>query len=114
MWINIAFILKDVLYLSLIGLLSYLFYKERKELLNRIMSKSYEQFEYFQKMFPGEVKEVEKLREDEREKSSEDEEIKKELDLEYAKEKEFLEKTEEDWEESEVDLPKLRERIKED
>ena len=112
MWINIAFILKDVLYLSVIALLSYLFYKERKELLNRIMAKSYEQYEYFQKMFKGEVDEVKKLREDARAKAGEDEEIKSELDLEYKKEKEFIEQTEEDWPIEEVDLPELRDRIK--
>ena len=112
MWINIAFILKDVLYLSVIALLSYLFYKERKELLNRNMAKSYEQYEYFQKMFKAEVDEVKKLREDARAKAGEDDEIKSELDLEYKKEREFIEQTEEDWPVEEVDLPELRDRIK--
>jgi len=114
MWINFALILKDALYLGVIALLSYLFYRERKELLNRIMAKSYEQYEYFQNMFKEEVDELKSLRKDSRKKDEVDEEIKKEQDLEYEKERKFIEQTEEDWPEEEVDLEKLREQIKED
>jgi len=113
MAIQIAFILKDVLYLSVIALLSYLFYKERKSLLDRIMADSYKEYEYFQNMYKKDIKEAEKIRKDERAKAGEDEEIKKEMDIEYKKEKDFLDQLEEDFAEEEVDLPKLREQIKE-
>lgn len=108
MWINLAFVLKDIMYLGVIILLSYLFYKERKELLNRIMANSYEQYEYYQKMFKGEVEELKKERDAVREETNEDAEIKRELDLEHGTEQEFVDGMDEDWAEGEVDLPELR------
>ena len=109
--INFAFILKDILYLGVIFILSYLFYKERQQLLNRIMARDFEQYEYYEKMFKGEVKELKDQRDDVKKEMGEDADIKKELDLEYRKEKEFLEHTEEDWSEDDIDLKELRERI---
>jgi hypothetical protein len=76
------------------------------------MSKNYEQFEYYQNMFKEEVKELKNLRTDARERDEIDEEVKKEQDLEYKREKKFIEQTEEDWQEEEVDYEKLREQIK--
>ena len=89
----------------------WLHIKERESLLNRIMARDYEQFEYFQKQFKGEVEELKDLREDAREKKGVDTEIKEEMDLEYKKEKEFIDKTDEDWNEDDVDLPELRKRL---
>ena len=115
---NILLNFKDLFYLGAIMLSFYLFYlerkssaKERSELLDRIMAKDYEQFEYFQKQFEGEVKELKEQRDAVRKKSGVDEEIKEEMDLEYKKEKEFIEKTDEDWNENEVDVPELRKRL---
>lgn len=92
----------------------WLFSRERKSLLDRIMARDYEQFEYYQKMFKGEVEELKEQRKEAKEEDREDAEIKKEMDLEYTKEKEFIKGTEEDWEESEIDLKELRERIPKD
>lgn len=117
---NFAFILKDAMYLGVIAFMSWLFYKawklskeERKELLDRIMSKNYEQFEYYQNMFQEEVEELKKMRGDAREIDEIDEEIKEEQDLEYKKEKKFLDQVDEDFNEEDVDLPELRKRIEE-
>ena len=113
MAIQIAFVLKDVLYLSVIALLSYLFYKERKELLSRIMADSYKEYEYFQSMYKKDIEEAEKLRKDARAEAGEDVDIKKEMDVEYKKEREFIDQLEEDFAEEEVDLEKLRKNLKE-
>jgi len=117
--INFAFVLKDIMYLGVIAFMSYLFYKawklskaERKDLLDRVMAKDYEQYEYFQSMFKKDIEEMEKIRDDVRGVDEVDEEIKKEQDLEYTKEKKFLEQVDEDFNEEDVDLPELRKRIK--
>ena len=91
----------------------WLHIKERESLLNRVMARDYEQFQYYEKMFKGEVKELKDQRTEVKKELGEDAEIKKEMDVEYVKEKEFVEGTEEDWEEDEVDLEKLREKLKE-
>ena len=106
-----------ILGITAIGALTlqqWLHIKERESLLNRIMANSYKEYEYYQKMFEGEVKELKDQRKDMKVEDKEDAEIKKEMDLEYTKEREFLEQTEEDWEEAEVDLKKLREKISKD
>ena len=110
-WVQFSLVLKDILYLGVIALLCYLFYKERKSLLDRIMAESYKEYEYFRKMYDKDIKETEKLRKDARVEDEVDKEIEKEIDAEYEKEKEFLKQTEEDCEEDEIDLPKLREKI---
>jgi len=89
----------------------WLHIKERESLLNRVMARDYEQFQYYEKMFKGEVDELKDQRKEVKEENREDEEIKKEMDLEYAKEKKFIEGTEEDWSTEDIDLEKLRERI---
>ena len=90
----------------------WLHIKERSSLLDRIMANNYQEFNYYRKMFEGEVKEMKKQRDDEKRGISEEEEIKEQEDEEYKKEKEFIENTGEDWEEDEIDLPELRKRIK--
>ena len=91
----------------------WLHIKERESLLNRIMANNYQEYEYYKKMFEGEVKELKDQRDDVKKEIGMDEEIKKEMDLEYKTEKDFLQTTEEDWTEDDVDLKELRERIKE-
>ena len=90
----------------------WLHIKERASLLDRIMSNNYQEFNYYKKMFEGEVEELKDQRDAAKKEDSEDAEIKKEMDLDYEKEKEFIKNTDEDWDETEVDLKKLRERIK--
>ena len=58
-WLGTAIILGGVILLT---------FFERKQLLNRIMSKNYQEYEYFTRMFGDEVKEMKRLREEAREK----------------------------------------------
>lgn len=90
----------------------WLHIKERSSLLDRIMANNYQEFNYYRKVFEGEVEELKDQRKEAKKEDRDDAEIKKEMDLEYEKEKKFIEDTDEDWDESEVDLEKLRERIK--
>ena len=92
----------------------WLHIKERSSLLDRIMANNYQEFNYYRKMFEGEVEELKEQRKEVKEEDKEDAEIKKEMDLEYTKEREFIKGTEEDWTEEEVDLKELRERIPKD
>jgi len=91
----------------------WLHIKERSSLLDRIMANNYQEFNYYKKMFEGEVKELKDQRTEAKKEMGEDAEIKKEMDVEYEKEKKFIEGTEEDWSEEDVDLEKLREKLKE-
>ncbi len=109
----------DLLILGIVSigalvLQGYLSSKERKQLISRIMSKSNEEYEYFQKQYDKDSKELEEARSGARSLGKEDDEIKEELDLEFKKEKEFIDKTEEDWEGEEVDYEELRKRIGKD
>ena len=106
-------LIKDALFIGATVFIVVLFLKQQRNLLDRLMSKNYEQYEYFQKQFDEEVEELKKQRADVRVENKEDAEIKKEMDVEYGKEKEFIEGTEEDWSEEDVDLEKLREKLKE-
>jgi len=108
---NYMALIKDALYIGAIVFLCWLFYLERKSLLNRIMARNLQEYEYHDKMYEKDIKEAEKLRNEAREERDVDKEIKEEIDLKYKKEKEVLAKMEEDWSEEEVDFEKLRERI---
>ena len=90
----------------------WLHIKERSSLLDRIMANNYQEFNYYRKMFEGEVEELKKQRDEAKEDISEEDEIKEQMDEEYKKEREFIDSTDEDWEADEVDLPELRKRIK--
>lgn len=92
----------------------WLHIKERSSLLDRIMANNYQEFNYYRKMFEGEVKELKDQRIEAKKELGEDADIKQELDLEYKKEREFIKGTEEDWDESEVDMEKLRKRLNKD
>ena len=112
-------IIMDILYfviLSVVAIAAVFFQgwlnqKERKSLLNRVMAKDYEQLNYYEKMFQGEVKELKDQRSVVRKEMGEDEEIKKEVDAEFEKERKFIGETDEHWNEEDVDLPELRERL---
>jgi len=105
------FVILSVVAIAALFFQGWLNQKERKTLLNRVMAKDYEQLNYYESMFKGEVKELKDQRDVTRKEMGEDEEIKKEVDAEYAKEKEFIEGTDEHWNEEDVDLPKLREKL---
>ena len=90
----------------------WLHIKERSSLLDRIMANNYQEFNYYRKMFEGEVEELKKQRDEAKEDISEEGEIKEQMDEEYKKEMEFIDSTDEDWEADEVDLPELRKRIR--
>ena len=109
----------DLLILGVVAIAALFFQqwlhiKERSSLLDRIMSNNYQEFNYYKKMFEGEVEELKEQRDTAKKEDGEDAEIKKEMDLEYTKEKEFMKGTEEDWDEEEIDFKKLRERIPKD
>lgn len=106
------FVILSVVAIAALFFQGWLNQKERKSLLNRVMAKDYEQLNYYETMFKGEVKELKDQRGITTKETQEEKEIKEEMDIEYKKEKEFVEKSDEDWEEDEVDLPALREKIK--
>lgn len=86
--------------------------KERRELLNRIMSKNYQEYEYYAQKYPEDVKEVTKIRDEAREvrgaSPMTEQDFEKPLDPEV---KQFLESTEVDWNPEEVDINKLKEML---
>ncbi len=88
--------------------------RERKDLLNRIMSKNYQEYEYYDKKYPADVKEVEAIREEARDirgtSPMTEQDFEKPLDPEV---KQFLESTEVDWNPEEVDVDKLKEMLNE-
>ena len=92
----------------------WLHIKERSSLLDRIMANNYQEFNYYRKMFEGEVEELKEQRDEAKKEIGKDGEIKKKMDLEYEKEKRFVEGMDEDWNEEEVDLEELRKRIDKD
>jgi len=106
----------DILILGIVAIgalvfQNWLHIKERKSLLNRIMARDYEQLNYYDTMFKGEVKELREQRDEVKKEYKEDAEDKKGEDKEYEKEKAFIEGTDEDWSEEEVDLEELRKKI---
>ena len=106
----------DLLILGIVAigaivLQGYLFSKERAQLLSRIMAGSLEEYEYFQKQYRKDSKELDESRKNAKIEDKVDAEIKEEMDLEFKKEKEFVDKLEEDWEGEEIDHEELRRRI---
>ena len=91
----------------------YLTTKERSKLLDRLMARTFQEYEYYDKIVPEEVEETKKLRDEAREiRDTEDEEAKT-IDEEYAPELKSLKSFEEEWSGDEVDLEKLRAMNKE-
>lgn len=87
--------------------------KERSKLLDRLMARTFQEYEYYDKIVPEEVEETRKLRDEARGKRDTEDEEAKEIDEEYAPEIKSLKNFEEQWEGEEVDLDKLREMNKE-
>ena len=109
----IYFVILSVVAIAALFFQGWLNQKERKTLLNRVMAKDYEQLNYYENMFKGEVKELKDQRDVVRKEMGEDEESKKEEDAEYKKEKKFIEETDEHWNTEDVDLPELKKRLEE-
>lgn len=106
------YLIVSLVAMGLLVLQSYLFYRERSKLLDRIMAKTYDQFEYYDKIVPEEVDEVKRLRDEARVTRKFEDEEAKAIDEEYAEEREVLDtQFEEDWEADEVDLKKLKESL---
>ena len=102
-----------IVFIGFIGL-EILHYFERKKLLSRIMSKTYQEYEYYDKVFPKEAKEQEKLREEAREVRKIEREETIEMEEEYGpKPNKELGDMEENWGSQEVDIVKLKEIIEE-
>lgn len=87
---------------------NWLHMKERTQLLSRIMAKSLEEYEYYEKMFKGEVKELKDRRDD---LNKEDKEIEEVVDSEYEKEAKFVEELDMGIKPEDVDLKKIRDMI---
>jgi hypothetical protein len=86
--------------------------KERKDLLNRVMSKNYQEYEYYAKKYPEDVKEVTQLREEARavrgESPMTEQDFAKPIDPDVEQ---FLASTEVDWNPEEVDVDRLKEML---
>lgn len=97
-----------------IVLMYHLSKKNESKLLDRLMARTFQEYEYYDKIVPGEVEETKELRDEARKiRESEDAEAKSE-DEEYAEEISSLKSFEEQWEGEEVDLEKLRTMNKEE
>jgi hypothetical protein len=57
----------EYILIGVIVLQELAFWFERKKLLNRIMARDYEQFEYYDKKYNEDIKEVKKIRDEARE-----------------------------------------------
>jgi biopolymer transport protein ExbB/TolQ len=65
-----AYILVSILVLYVV---SEMFHRaERTKLLNRLMAKDYKEFRYYQEKWPGDLKEIEKVRDETREELKEE------------------------------------------
>lgn len=108
----------EIIILVMIGgyAISEVFHRrERKDLLNRIMSRNFEEYQYYDKKYTRDLKEVDTLRKDIRKEQR----IEAELPAEkLVEEKEAYEKftkgLEEDWSEDEIDKKKVSEIINKD
>ena len=89
---------------------SFLDRKERDRLMNRIMSKNYTEFEYYDKKFPEDVKEVVELREEARKERSElmPHDVESSAPEEVTK---FIEGLDEDWSSDDVDKDVIKKLI---
>ena len=108
---SLDLLILGVVAIGALVLQNWLHIKERKSLLNRIMARDFEQYEYYENMFKGEIKELKEQRDEVKKEYKEDAEDKKEEGKEYEKEIAFIEGTDEDWSEEEIDLEELRKKI---
>ena len=75
------------------------------------MAKDFEQYNFYKKMFPEEVEETKKLRDEARDMRKQDSEIEEQTNVEFKAEKEFVEGLEEDYTGEDIDYEKLKKRI---
>lgn len=91
---------------------NWLHIKERKSLLNRIMTRNFDELNYYETTHKSEIK---KIQDQEKKLSKEDAEAEKkenQILKDNKKEQVFLEGTELDWKPEDVDLKKLKEIMK--
>lgn len=81
--------------------------RERKSLLNRIMSKDYGEYKYFVDKYPKDLKEVERIRKEVRKQPANEIDFSKNPEDEKAYEK-FVKGLEEEWSEDEIDKSKIK------
>ena len=89
-----------------------MFRKERRELLNRIMTTDYREFNYYQKAYPAQVKEDTK--ELERVRKTEEKEGTRKTQKMEDNEEVDLSGFDEDWEGDDIDVPELQRRLGKD
>lgn len=82
--------------------------KEKKIMLNRCMARNYQEYEYYNKAFKGEVKEMEKLRDEARDDRQVEE---MEEEVTPREEANILGSFDEDWDKDDIDMPKLKEKV---
>lgn len=83
--------------------------KQVDKLLNRLMAKSYQEFEYYDKKFKGDIDEVEALRSEARNERDKERGVEPLNDV-FREEvaDEFAAKLEEDWSDEELDAKAIR------
>ncbi len=81
--------------------------KEKKVMLDRVMARNYQEYEYYQGMFKEEVNEMKKLRDEAR-----DTRVVEPLeDITPKESSTLLDSLEEDWNAEDIDMEKLKEKI---
>jgi hypothetical protein len=83
---------------------------ERIKLLNRVMAKNYQEFEYYDKKYEGDLKEVEALRDESRDGRVE--EIQANEELEDKDNRKIMDAFDEDWANDEIDKTKIADIVK--
>ena len=88
----------------LVGQYVYVEYRHNK-MLNRLMSRNYEEYKYYQEKYPRDLKEVDRLRQESKQGD------RKEVELQFhdPNTEKLLAKFEEEWGADEVDEEKLKE-----
>lgn len=83
---------------------------ERTKLLNRLMARNYQEYEYYDKKYKGDLKEVEALRDESRDdRLSEDDVAQEAVDKEDQR---IIDAFDEDWNTNEIDKTKIADIIK--
>ena len=86
---------------------------ERQKLLNRLMAKNYEEFEYYDKRFGTDIAELKKMRNDERKERKKQSKDFEEISIDAPKDpelEEMIKNLEEDWGDEELDLTKKQDK----
>lgn len=89
-------------------LFEYWHRKEKKDLLSRIMARNFQEYEYYNKAFKEEVGEMGKLRDEARDNRKTEE---AEEEITPREKLNTLDSFDEDWDEDDIDMAKLKERV---